>query len=69
MLKENLKWVCRKLFRERVYTVINMLGLVIALCAALLMYNHVVKEWSTDCFHVKEKQIFRVIDKNEHGQQ
>lgn len=69
MLKENLKWVCRKLFRERVYTVINMLGLVIALCAALLMYNHVVKEWSTDCFHVKGKQIFRVIDKNEHGQQ
>ena len=68
MLKENLKLVCRKLFCERVYAVINILGLAIALCAALLMYNHVVKEWSTDSFHVKGKHIYRVIDKNEHCQ-
>lgn len=57
---EYFKLIIRRFSRNRVYTIINIGGLVIALTAALLIYSHVVKEWQTDRFHVGGEHIYRV---------
>lgn len=60
MYKEYFKLIIRNLSRNRIYSVINIAGLSLALAAALLIYSHVVKEWKTDRFHVNKEHIYRV---------
>ncbi|CCZ07951.1 ABC transporter permease [uncultured Culturomica sp.] len=57
---EYVKLIIRRFARNRVYTIINIGGLAIALTVALLIYSHVVKEWQTDRFHVGGEHIYRV---------
>lgn len=54
------KFIFRNMTRNRVYSLINITGLTIALAATLLIYSHVVKEWKTDRFHTDGKNIYRV---------
>lgn len=63
MHKEYIKLILRRLSRNRIYTIINVLGLGIALTAAFLIYNHVAKELSMDRFHTNGKNIYRVTEK------
>lgn len=60
MLVTYVKLIFRKLVRNRVYSVINITGLAVALTAAALIYRHVVKEWKTDRFHANKEHIYRV---------
>ena len=57
---EYVKLIIRRFARNRVYTIINIGGLAIALTVALLIYSHVVKEWQTDRCHVGGEHIYRV---------
>lgn len=63
MFKEDFKLVFRNLIRQKIYVIINTIGLAIALTAALLIYSHIVKEWNTDRFHKNGDMIYRILDK------
>lgn len=65
---EYFKLIIRRFSRNRVYTIINIGGLAIALTAALLIYSHVVKEWQTDRFHENGKTIYRLTLKSSYAQ-
>lgn len=67
MYRKYIKPIFRRLVRNRIYTVINIAGLAIALTAVLLIYTHVVKEWKTDRFHRNGKHIYRLIMKPDYS--
>ncbi len=60
MYKEYFKLIVRNIKNNRLYSFINIVGLAVALTAALLIYSHVVKEWKTDRFHANKEHIYRV---------
>lgn len=64
----NLRFIFRKLFRNRIYSVINMFGLVMALTAVLLLYSRIVKEFQMDRFHENGEEIYRLILKHAQGE-
>lgn len=68
MYRKHLKLILRGFARSKIYTAINVAGLIIALTAAFLIYSHVVKEWSTDRFHKNRQLIYRVTDKEANAQ-
>ncbi|MFR7879020.1 MAG: ABC transporter permease, partial [Butyricimonas paravirosa] len=49
------------LSRNRVYTVINIVGLSIAFSAAWLIYSHTSNEWNMDGYLKNSDNIYRVI--------
>ena len=51
----------RGLIRQRVYTIINILGLSIGICCFLLLGSMLKNELSYDTFHNKSERIFRVV--------
>lgn len=59
MQKIFFRLIFRRMKRNKLYTLINILGLSIALTASLLIYSHVIKEFKTDRFHVEGKNIYR----------
>lgn len=68
MFREYLKLIFRQFSRSKIYTVINVVGLTVAMTAALLIYSHVVKEWKTDRFHQNGADIYRVTEKSVYSQ-
>ena len=61
MFKQYVRLIVRKLSRNRVYTMINIIGLSIAFSAAWLIYNHTANEWSMDGYLKNSDHIYRVI--------
>jgi putative ABC transport system permease protein len=72
MLLNYLKIALRNLFRSRLYSSINILGLAIGLAACLMIFLWVRDELSYDRFHSQADNIFRVERKVDfrdiHGQ-
>ncbi|MCB0587752.1 MAG: ABC transporter permease, partial [Phaeodactylibacter sp.] len=62
MLANYLKIAIRNLTRNRLYTGLNLLGLVAGMAACLLILQYVSYEWSYDRFHHKADNIYRVIN-------
>lgn len=60
MLKNYLKIAIRSLFKNKVYTVINILGLTVGLACCVLILLHVQDELSYDEFHPGKDQFYRV---------
>lgn len=60
MLKYHLRSFFRNLKRNRLFSIINILGLSFGICSALLIYLYVNHELSYDRFHTKADKIFRV---------
>ncbi len=60
MLKNYLKIALRNLWKRKVYSTINILGLAIGLSSSLLIILWIVDEVSYDRFHEKEEQLYRV---------
>ena len=60
MLSNSLKIMLRKLWNQRSYAVINIMGMAIAVTAALLLFGHIQKELSYDKFHTKAENIHRL---------
>ena len=72
MFSNYLKVALRNLFRSRLYSAINILGLAIGLAACLLIFLWVRDELSFDRFHSRADRIYRVERKVDfrdiHGQ-
>jgi len=63
MFMNNLKIVFRTLWRAKVYTALNILGLAIGLTCVSLIAAWSLHELSYDRFHSKKDRIFRVISR------
>jgi putative ABC transport system permease protein len=64
MIKNYLKTAFRSLVKNRVFTLINVLGLFLGLTAFLLIYAYVGFEKSYDGFHPNADRIYRVVTDN-----
>ncbi len=59
MLKNYLKVAIRNLFKEKLYSFINILGLSAGVGVVILMALFVKDEWTFDQFHTKSDRIYR----------
>lgn len=60
MLKYYLLLAWRMMTRQKVYTLINVLGLAIGICACMVIYLVTSYEFSFDKFHPDKERIFRI---------
>lgn len=60
MFRNYLKIAWRNLFRNKVYSVINIVGLAVGMASALLVLLFVRDEHSYDQFHEKTTQLYRL---------
>ena len=60
MIKTNLKLALRNIFRNKLYTTINIIGLGVASAFCILVYLYVKNEQSFDRFHRDQGQLYRV---------
>lgn len=63
MFKNNLKLVLRRLRKERIFTLVNILGLTVGLTAFFMISLYVKHELSFDQFHADKENIYRVTSK------
>jgi putative ABC transport system permease protein len=61
MLKNYFKIALRNLWRHRVFSFINIMGLSVGMTACLLIFLYVRFEMSYDKFHPKVDRIYRVV--------
>lgn len=64
MYNKSLRLIIRQFFHNKIYTIINIGGLTIALTVALLIYSFIIKEVQTDHFHKNRNEIYRAIVKD-----
>ncbi len=67
MWENYLKIAFRSLVKRRLFTLVNLLGLVLGLVAFLGLYAYVATEWSYNDFHVNKDNIYRVVVKEGNG--
>ncbi|HEY9045021.1 MAG TPA: ABC transporter permease [Ohtaekwangia sp.] len=60
MLFNYIKLSLRSLFRESVYSVINMGGLALGIAASIMLLLWVQEELSFDAFHSKKERVYRL---------
>jgi putative ABC transport system permease protein len=61
MLKNYFKIAFRNLWRHRVFSFINIMGLTVGMTACLLIFLYVRFEMSYDKFHPRADRIYRVV--------
>src|SRR6478735_6289149 len=61
MIKNYLKIAFRNLWRHRVFSFINIMGLAVGMTACFLIFLYVRFELSYDTFHSKADRIYRVV--------
>ena len=61
MLRNYFKIAFRNLWRHRVFSFINIMGLSVGMTACLLIFLYVRFEMSYDTFHPKSDRIYRVV--------
>ena len=62
MIRHYLKTAFRFLNRNRLYTLINVLGLSISLAVSFIILLYVINEFSYNHSHKKRRQIYRVVN-------
>ena len=60
MLKNYFKTAVRNLMRNRVFTIINVLGLVLGITGTVVIYRIVSFEHSFDTYHESADQVYRI---------
>ncbi|MFM8741599.1 MAG: ABC transporter permease, partial [Cytophagales bacterium] len=61
MLTNYLKTAIRSLFKQRIYTLINVVGLVVSITACLLLGLYVHYELSYDKFFNDADRIYKLV--------
>lgn len=61
MLKSYLVLAIRSLIRNKTFSIINILGLVMGFTFSLFIFLWVEDEWNTDKFHTSGERLFRVM--------
>ncbi|MDR8393448.1 ABC transporter permease [Aliifodinibius sp. S!AR15-10] len=67
MLKNYLKVALRKLWIEKEYAFLNILGLTVGIAVSLLIIFYVLDEFSYDDFHTHAERIYRIQMGKEFG--
>lgn len=60
MLKNYVVLFVRNLKRQRLFSIINLLGLTVSIASTVLIYLYVAQEFSYDRFHANADRIYRV---------
>jgi putative ABC transport system permease protein len=68
MLRNYFKVALRNLFKQRVYSIINILGLAVGIAGCLLIVLYVTDEFSYDKFHEKSDQIYKMALERKYPQ-
>ncbi len=61
MFKNNLKIALRSLLKQKVYTLINVLGLSVGITSCMLIVLFVRNEFSFDTFFADKERIYRMV--------
>jgi putative ABC transport system permease protein len=61
MIKNYFKLALRKLWKHKVFSLINIMGLAVGMTACFLIYLYVHFETSYDSFNTKADRIYRVV--------
>jgi len=61
MIKNYFKIAWRNIYRHKVYTTINVLGLALGICACIVVYLITSFELSFDKFHPDKERIYRIV--------
>ncbi len=69
MFKHFINVAIRLILRQKVHSLINVLGLAIGLASSLLITMFIMHELSYDRFHEKNDQIYRLCVKGKIGEQ
>src|SRR5215468_9235848 len=65
MIKNYFKTAWRNLWRNKVFSAINILGLSSGLACCILIFLFIQNELSYDTFHAHAKNIYRVTSESE----
>jgi putative ABC transport system permease protein len=68
MLHNYLKIALRNLLRNRVFSIVNILGLGLGIAAFVFILEYVSLEKSVNQFHTNIGQMYRLLEENENGQ-
>ncbi len=68
MIRNYLKIAFRSLWRNKVHSTINILGLSLGIACCVLIALFVNDEWTFDTFHTKADRIYRVYVKEDWGE-
>ncbi len=60
MLYQHLKIACRNLKRNRVYTIVNVLGLSLGIASGIIIFSLIDFQLSFDTFHKNSDRIYRI---------
>ncbi|RYY61558.1 MAG: ABC transporter permease [Chitinophagaceae bacterium] len=61
MIRNYLKIAWRNLAKNKVFSLINILGLTIGITVCLMIFLFIMNEFSVDRFHTKKENIYRVM--------
>jgi putative ABC transport system permease protein len=61
MIHSYLRIAWRSLFKRKLFTFINLSGLVLGLGSFLLLFSFVASEWTYNDFHANKENIYRVV--------
>jgi putative ABC transport system permease protein len=61
MIKNYLKIAFRNLWRHKIFSLINIMGLAVGMTACFLIFLYVRFELSYDSFHNKANRIYRIV--------
>jgi putative ABC transport system permease protein len=61
MLKNYFKIAWRNLWKNKIFSFINILGLTIGITVCMMIFLFIMNEFSVDKFHKNEKDIYRVM--------
>jgi putative ABC transport system permease protein len=67
MIKNYLKIALRALWRSKIHSTINIVGLALGIACCLLIILFVRDEWTFDAFHTKADRIYRVYARENWG--
>jgi putative ABC transport system permease protein len=67
MLHNYLKIAFRSLWRSKIHSFINVLGLSLGIACCVLIALFVKDEWTFDTFHTKADRIYRVYAREDYG--
>ena len=61
MIKNYLKIAWRNLKKNKIFSLINILGLTIGITVCMMIFLFIMNEFSFDSFHKDKKNIYRVM--------
>jgi len=61
MLTNYLKIAWRSLVKRRLFTLVNLLGLVLGLVSFLVLFAYVATQWSYNDFHSRKDDLYRIV--------